>query len=81
MVGLGFIDPFTFLAASPNYMFFARDLEFTDASPDDGEDIEILKISLREALAWVGAGKITHGASVVSLLKLGISLGVNDGIA
>jgi 8-oxo-dGTP pyrophosphatase MutT (NUDIX family) len=42
----------------PNHCFIARDLTFSEASPEDGEDLKLVSLPLDEALAWVKEGKI-----------------------
>lgn len=69
LTDMGSIDPFTSLINSKNSLFIAEGLRKGDASPDSGEVLELVKISLAEALRLVDSGRITHGATVVLLLK------------
>ena len=66
---LGVINPFTTVVKSPNYMFMASDLSDAPKSPDDSEQLEVVKIRFSAALKMVMAGEITHAASCVCLLK------------
>lgn len=66
---LGFIDPFTSAISSPNYMFLARNLRFSKSNPDGTESIKIIKIRLEKAIKMAEDSEITHGASVVLILK------------
>lgn len=76
MVDLGVLDPFTSVVVSPNYMFLARNLEFTRNNLDGTEKIKIIKVSINEAVQMVMENKITHGASVVAILKTKNYLGL-----
>lgn len=69
IVPLGFINPFTTAVNSPNYMFLALDLKLGEASPDATEILHILKTPFLQAFEWANDGTITHGASVVLILK------------
>jgi 8-oxo-dGTP pyrophosphatase MutT (NUDIX family) len=77
-IDLGVIDPFTTVIASPNYMFLAKGLEFSKASPEDTENIKVMKVSMKEAIQWVMESKITHGATTTLILKAKDYLGYKD---
>lgn len=66
---LGCVDPFTTIVKSPNHLFLAQGLAQGSSSPDEGEELRTVKISLDEALARVMAGEITHAGSCVLILK------------
>lgn len=67
---LGFIDPFTSIVNSPDYIFVAQNLSFGDPEREGTEhDMELIKIPYVRALQWVVESKITHAASVVAILK------------
>lgn len=66
---LGFIDPFTTVIRSRNYIFLARSLRYTKPNPDEGEILNVSKIPFQKALEMVMNSEITHGASVVAILK------------
>jgi ADP-ribose pyrophosphatase len=68
-IDLGVVDPFTTVISSPNYMFLARGLEFSEAEPEGTEIIRIVKTSLQEAVEWVLRSRITHGATTTLILK------------
>lgn len=76
---LGVVDPFTNVIKSPNYMFMARELAFANATPDDDENIRVIRLPLREALEMVWRSEITHAASCVVLLKAAAMLGIVHG--
>lgn len=71
---LGFIDPFTMVIASPNFLYLARDLTKGDSNQEGTENIRLLKVPFEEALAWAMSGKISHGASVAVILKTALLL-------
>lgn len=69
-IDLGNIDPFTSIIASQNHMYLAKDIVFsTEQSTDGGEIIDLIKMPFTEVLEKVIGGEITHGASVVAILK------------
>jgi 8-oxo-dGTP pyrophosphatase MutT (NUDIX family) len=72
----GTIDPFTTVIDSPNHMFIALDLERSQQNLDPGEVLNIETVPLRDAIAMVLNGEITHGASCVLILKASHLLGV-----
>ncbi len=75
-VNLGVIDPFTTVVVSPNYMFLAKGLEFSEANQEGTENIKIIKVPLEEAIKWVIESKITHGATTTLILKTKNYLGL-----
>jgi len=66
---MGFVDPFTTMLRCPNYLFLARGLTHCGHDHEEGELIRIIRMPLREAVAKVMAGEITHGSSAVAILK------------
>lgn len=52
------------------HIFLARDLELGEATPEEDEEIEVVKMSLQEALQKVYQGEITTSATVSGLLLL-----------
>lgn len=66
---LGVIDPLTSAILSPNYMFLATGVTHGTPSPDDGEELEVVRRPFREAIEMVLEGEITHAASCVLILK------------
>lgn len=53
-----------------SYIFLARDLEEGTSNPSEGEDISLVKLSLKEALAKVLSGEINHVATMVGIFIL-----------
>lgn len=68
-ISLGYIDPFTSIINSRNYIFLAKKLQKTKENPDEWEIVNLWKISYEEALEKVLNSEIYHGASVVAILK------------
>ena len=68
-IDLGFVDPFTTIIKSPNYMFLARGVSEIDWTPDEGEPLEIIKVPFSKAIQMVMESQITHSASCVLILK------------
>lgn len=52
------------------YAFIAEDLTLDIPKFDETEDLQIVKLPLKEVLDMVMEGKITDGLSVVSILKI-----------
>lgn len=50
-------------------LFIAQDLEFTEAEPEESEDLQIKKVSFKEAYDMVINGEITDSLSMVAILK------------
>lgn len=68
-IELGSFDPLTTVIKSTDYLFLAKDLEFSKSNPEGTEEIELVKVSYKEALKMVKENKITHAASVVLILR------------
>lgn len=66
---LGYVDPFTTILSSKNYMYLALDIKQKNICPDEEEKIELIKVSFKRAVEMVMSGKITHSASCVLILK------------
>ena len=77
-IDLGYIDPFTTAIYSPNHMFFARDLSFSQANPEGTENIKVIKVPFKKAVLWVMDSKITHGATAALILKVNNYLALNN---
>lgn len=72
---LGSLDPFTGIILSTNHMYLAQNLVFSnEQNTDGGEIIDLIKVPFNEALEMVKNGEITHGASVVAILKTNLIL-------
>jgi 8-oxo-dGTP pyrophosphatase MutT (NUDIX family) len=54
---------------APSTLFVARKLTFGKPDRDDSEEMEMVKVSFREAVKKVLNGEITHAPSCVLLLK------------
>ena len=66
---LGVLDPFTAVVSSPQYLYLAEGLTQGSQAMEGTEKIEIIKMSLKEAIQQVMESKITHGGSVAVILK------------
>jgi ADP-ribose pyrophosphatase len=62
------IDPFTTIVSSPTQLYLAQGLTQASRSPEGTELIETVVMPLREAIAMVKTGKITHAPTCVLLL-------------
>jgi ADP-ribose pyrophosphatase len=67
-VDLGVVDPFTTVVSCPNYLYLARGLQRV-SQPEPEELVELVSVSLEEAVAMVERSEITHGASCTLILK------------
>ncbi len=76
-IDFSFVDPFTSVVVSPNYLYLARDLSQCQLNQEGTETIKIIKVPFSKALDWVMNGKITHSATVVLILKTAIYLKEN----
>jgi ADP-ribose pyrophosphatase len=52
------------------HLFVARDLSFTEAQPEENEQLVIRKMPFEEAYQWVLKGRITDAMSVAAILKI-----------
>lgn len=50
-------------------LFVAQDLEFTEAEPEESEDLQIKKVPFKQAYDMVMSGEITDSLSMVTILK------------
>ncbi|PIZ55640.1 hypothetical protein COY23_04525 [bacterium (Candidatus Torokbacteria) CG_4_10_14_0_2_um_filter_35_8] len=66
---LGLVNPLTSVLKSPQRLFLARALEFTEASPEGTEIIKLIEIKLEEAVKMVMKSKITHAPTCTLILK------------
>jgi ADP-ribose pyrophosphatase len=67
---LGVIDIGSSVLSSKAHLFLVKELQFGEQDLDEGEDIEIVKIPLKEAVAKVASGEITTSSSVIGILKI-----------
>lgn len=58
------------LVRSQVYLFLARDLERGRAHPEEDEDITLVKMPLKDAVAKVFSGEISHAPSIIGILML-----------
>ncbi len=68
-IDLWYIDPFTSVIKSRNYIFLARGLQTTLAKPDEWEILNIWTLPYDEALKLALDSKISHWASVIAIIK------------
>ena len=68
-VDLGYVDPFTTVIKSPNYMFLALGVKEGESCPEEGERIKAIKVPIQKAIDMVMRSEITHSASCVCILK------------
>ncbi|MFC3809976.1 NUDIX domain-containing protein [Lacihabitans lacunae] len=54
------------------FIFLAEDLEFTEAKPEETEDLQVKKVHIKDAIKMVMENKITDSISVAGLLKVGV---------
>lgn len=69
-IGMGVVDPFTTIVASPNYLFLAMDLQPAGAPPQPGEVLKVEKVPFSTLVEMALDGAITHAASCVLILKV-----------
>ncbi len=55
-------------------IYVARDLTFTESSPEDTEELAVRKLPLREAIEMALDGTITDSVSVIGLLKMAVTM-------
>ena len=51
-------------------LYLAQDLTFSDAEPEESEDLQVKKLPFSEAYQMVMDGKITDSLSMVAILKV-----------
>ena len=69
LVDLGVVDQLTEVVVSPDHLFLARGLSFTQSDQEETEDIERVAVPLAQAVEWALDGTVSHAASVVLILK------------
>jgi 8-oxo-dGTP pyrophosphatase MutT (NUDIX family) len=77
---LGRVDPITSIINSPSSLFLARDLTFKEKEQEGSERIEVVKVSLGEAVRMVIDSEITHGTSCVLILRAFAHVGKKEGM-
>lgn len=69
-IDLGYVNPLTGVVSHTEYIFLAKDFDPPQSIPlSDEETIELIRITLTEAVQLVMDSKITHGPSVALILK------------
>ena len=53
-----------------SHLFLVHDLEFGKPDPEAGEDIVLVKLPLKEAVAKVMSGEINNAATMIGILLL-----------
>ena len=76
LIDLGVVDPFTTVVKSPNYLYLAKGLTFSEANPEGAENITVIKVPFEKAVQWTLESKITHGATTTLILKAKERLGL-----
>lgn len=66
---LGVADPFTANVVSPTQLYLAQALRHVGQSLEGTEQINILKVPLRQAVTMVLESRITHAPSALLILK------------
>ncbi len=69
IIPLSYIDPYTTIVKSRNYCFLVKVAERGETRLDDGEIINVVKVPFETAVKWAMNGKISHGASVATILR------------
>lgn len=69
IVSLGYIYPTPAYDTEKIYIYLAKSLKKGESHPDDGEELEVLKISFKECLEMINSGCITDAKTVVALLR------------
>jgi ADP-ribose pyrophosphatase len=69
LIDLGVVDQLTEVVVSPDHLFLARGLSFTQSDQEETEDIERVAVPLAQAVEWALDGTVSHAASVVLILK------------
>jgi ADP-ribose pyrophosphatase len=68
-IELGQVDPLTSIIDSPSTLFLARDLTFKEKKQKGSERIEVIKLSMDDAMSMVIDSRITHGTSCALILR------------
>lgn len=53
-----------------SHIFLARDITEGEPNPNEGEDITLVKLPIKEAVARVMSGEINHAATIVGIFIL-----------
>lgn len=74
LIPLGFIDPLTTILKQREYCFLAKGVSSGEKSLEDFEVINTMKVPFETAVDWAMTGKISHSASVATILRAKIYL-------
>jgi len=66
---LGKIHTSNSVCNESGFLYLAQDLEFTEAEPEESEDLKVKKLSLNAAYELVMESKITDSLSIAAILK------------
>lgn len=75
---LGRIHTSNSVCNEEGFLYLAQELEFTDAQPEETEDLQVKKLPLKEAYEMVMDGRITDSLSMVAILK--VKLLIDQGV-
>lgn len=67
---LGTFSAYKAFVNSPAHLFWTQELTFTDTKQESTEEIEIIKLPFKKAISCVLANRISHTATVASLLLI-----------
>ncbi len=68
------VNPFTTIIVSPTRVYFAKGLTRVDTNLEGTEQIEMVRMPLREAIADVRAGKITHTPTCIAIYEAALRI-------
>ena len=74
IIPLGALDPLTTIIKQREYCFLARGVKSGKRHLEDLEVINVIKVPFSTAVDWAMSGKISHGASVATILRAKIYL-------
>lgn len=60
-------------------IFYAKDLEFVGQNLDEGENLEVVEMPLKEAMSMIESGEIMDGKTISSILFMINLVEVNNG--
>lgn len=69
LYSLGMIYPTPGYSNEIIYLFYTESFVFTSANPDEDELVEVVKIPLDLALAWINEGIIVDAKTIIAIYK------------
>ena len=75
VISLGSIYPSPAILSEVIYIYIAKGLSKGDINPDDDEYIDVVKLTLEEAIKLVESGEIIDAKTQIALLKAGLFFG------